>query len=391
MIVRRKILHFAQAGDTSGFFPQLARWHQRERYEMYFGTLNPIEPSLRQSMESAGVRCFSCDCGSRPAYPLGMVRLARFLRRNRIDVLHTHLFEPSVIGLTAGRIAGARVLVMTRHYSDYHTRIDKHWHVRLDCLCTRLAHRVIAVSRHTAEHMTSVEGAPASKIRVVLNGIDFDRVRVSDPAAPPRIRNEFASDGSFLLLVVGRLHPEKGYTHLFQALPAIRARASRPVIVLVAGAGPFLDRYRAEVASLGCADIVRFLGFRSDVADLIAASDVMVLPSVAEAFGLALTEALHLGTPVVATRVGGIPEIVDDGLDGVLVPGGDHHALSEAIGALLNDPERRRRLVGAGRAKVATRFAFERMVRSYEQLYDELTAGSEDRVLAGSLGHHPGL
>lgn len=370
--MRKHLLHFAQDSDTSGYFPQLARWHDRDRYRMFFGTLQPMAPWLRAYMESQGVECFSCDCQRRSSYPLGMLRLARFLRRQRIDILHTHLFEPSVIGLQAGVLAGVPQRVMTRHYSDYHTRIHKKWHVRLDQLCIRLSHGVIAVSEHTAEHMISQEGARPNKIHTVLNGIDFDRVRLSSPEAPARLRREFAPSDGPLLLMVGRLHPEKGYQFLFEALTKLKGRLDRPVRLLVAGQGPLEDFYRRMVQSLGCADAVEFLGFRKDVADLMAASDLVVLPSVAEAFGLVLTEALYLGTPVVATRVGGIPEIVTDGIDGVLVPPADSQALADALADLLRDPERRARMAGSGRQKVQARFKFEDMVRAYEAIYKRL-------------------
>jgi glycosyltransferase involved in cell wall biosynthesis len=136
--------------------------------------------------------------------------------------------------------------------------------------------------------------------------------------------------------------------------------------------------------------MVNFLGFRKDSPDLIAAADLLILPSLAEAFGLVLTEALYLGTPVVATRVGGIPEIVDDGIDGALVPPGDSKALASAIIELLANPERRQRLAGPGREKVLERFRFEDMVRSYETIYTNIaanqpsTAGQEMRAAADS-------
>jgi glycosyltransferase involved in cell wall biosynthesis len=385
----KRILHFAEDGDTSGFFPQLARWHDRDRYQMFFGTLKPIAGWLRDFMEAQGVRCISCDCRSRASYPLGMLRLAHFLRRERIDLLHTHLFDPSIVGLAAGVLAGTPLRVLTRHYSDYHTRINKTWHVRLDQLCTRLSHAVIAVSRHTAEHLIVAEGAPPEKVHTILNGIDFDRVRLSDPDAPRRLRAEFAPDGAALLLIVARLHPEKGHEFLFRALAALRNRVDRPVRLLVAGTGTFETAYRQMVRDLGCEDAVRFLGFRKDAPDLMAAADLLVLPSLAEAFGLALTEALYLGTPVVATRVGGIPEIVEDGIDGVLVPPGDSATLANALAELLNDPEKRRRLAGAGRARVGDCFRFEAMVRSYEGVYEELAGNRKETNHARSVGCHP--
>jgi glycosyltransferase involved in cell wall biosynthesis len=372
---RLHVFHFAQDDDTSGFFPQLATWHDRSRYRMSFGTLKPIAPWLRELMTTQGVACFSGGAQRRAAYPAVALRLARLLRRERVDVVHTHLFEPSVVGLTAGTLAGVNGRVLTRHYSDYHTRIDKRWHVRLDQLSTRLSQVVIAVSRHTADHLVNLEGAPSAKVRTVLNGIDFQRVRLSCPDAPARLRQELGGAGAHLLLVPARLHPEKGHTHLFRALPDILRAADRPVILLLAGAGPFETAYRNEVSRLGCSDSVRFLGFRRDLPDLMAVADLVVLPSVAEAFGLVVAEALYLGTPVVATRVGGIPEIVDDGLDGVLVPPADSAALAAAVSSLLRDPERRHRLAAAGRAKVVARFRFEDMVRAYERIYEELPLG----------------
>jgi glycosyltransferase involved in cell wall biosynthesis len=384
----QRILHFAQDSDTSGFFPQLALWHDRRRYRMFFATLNPIAPWLREFMEAHGVPCFSCDCRHRAEYPLGMARLAAFLRRERVDIVHTHLFEPSIIGLLAGVLARTRTRVMTRHYSDYHTRINKKYHVRLDQLCTQLCHGVMAVSQHTAHHMISQEGAPRDKVQVVLNGIDFERVKLSGPDARQRVRREFGAEHAYLLLIIARLHPEKGHTYLFKALPELKRRLNRSFLLLVAGTGTFEAAYRAEVHSLGGDDVVRFLGFRPDAPDLMASADLVVLPSVAEAFGLVLTEALYLGTPVVATKVGGIPEIVDDGVDGVLVPPADHQALADAIAGLLDNAERRQALAGAGREKVLRRFRFQDMVRSYEAIYRQLTRQAQEAAHARSLRDH---
>ena len=366
----RRVLHFAQDSDTSGLFPALAQWHDRRRYRMYFGTLNPIAPWLSDYMTASDVDVLSCDARHRAQFPLALIRLARFLHRERIDVLHTHLFEPSVIGLQAGVIARTPVHVMTRHYSDYHTRIDKKWHVRLDRMCTRLCHDVIAVSAHTANHLIDVEGAPAEKIHTVLNGFDTSRIEIPDPAQRERVRREFDAVDPYLLVVVGRLHPEKGYEYLFRALPSIRESVDRSVVLLVAGAGPFEGEFRRQVTDLGCEREVRFLGFRDDASALMGAADLVVLPSVAEAFGIALAEALYISTPVVATTVGGIPEIVDDGADGVLVPPGNSEALADAIADLLNDAERRAEMTGAGRDKVLRRFSFEWMVKQYEEIYD---------------------
>lgn len=369
-----KVLHFAQADDTSGYFPQLAKRHDHSKSRMYFGTLNRMAPWLRDVMAAEGVGCFDCGCRTRTEYPLGLLRLVRFLRRAEIDVFHAHLFEPAVIGLPAAVLAGTRVRILTRHYSDYHTRIDRRWHTRLDQLCTTMSHAVIAVSRHTAQHLVEREGAPPEKVHVVLNGIDFERVRPSDPRSRERLRSELNVGESYVLLTAARLHPEKGYEHLFAALPGIMAQLDRRCVLLIAGTSALEAHYRELARSLGLEAAVRFLGYRTDIADLMLSADLFVLASVAEAFGLVLAEALYLGVPVVATRVGGIPEIVDDGVDGVLVPPGDSAALAQAVVELLRNPGRRAALAGAGRAKVERRFRFVDMMRSYERIYEELLA-----------------
>lgn len=368
-----RILHFAEQADTSGFFAQLAKWHDPRRYSMTFGTLGRIDLALHQALLDRDVRCFSLDCSSRREYPKALVRLARTLRRDGVDVIHTHLFDPSVVGLSAALLAGTPARVMTRHYSDYHTRIDRPWHVRLDQLCTRLSHAVIAVSEHTAEHMIAREAAPRSKIHVVLNGIDFDRVQ-PQPGARERVRAELGAGDAVLILLMARLHPEKGQSYLFEAIPVLRQRVARPFVVAVVGAGGFETAYRQQVHALSADDVVRFLGFRRDAADLMAAADVVALPSVAEAFGLVLAEALYLGKPVVASRVGGIPEIVTDGVDGLLVPPADSAALAEALARLIDDPLLRARLGGAGSERVRQSFSFENMMRRYERIYDRLGA-----------------
>ena len=367
----RTVLHLALDADTSGFFPQLATWHDRQRFRMTFGTLRPMDSRLQAHMESEGVPCLDLGCRRRSSYPLGLVRLVLFLRRAGVDILHTHLFDPSVVGLAAGWLARTPLRVVTRHYSDYHTRIARPVHVWLDRLCTRLSHRVIAVSRHTADHLIGVEHALPAKISVIHNGIDFERVRVSSAEAPSRIRAELDLVSKRVVLMAARMHPEKGYEHLLAAFPRVLVQVP-DVVLLIAGTGPFEAEYRALSTSAGLGRSVRFLGFRFDLPDLMAASDLVVLPSLAEAFGLVVAEALYLGVPVVASRVGGIPEIVEDGVDGLLVPPGDDDALARALVRLLVDAERRRKLAGAGRERIASQFSFRQMVQAYERLYDEL-------------------
>lgn len=364
---RIRLLHLVESGDTSGFFPQLARFADHRRFEVRFATLKSAQPALTSALQEAGVPLASFGANSRWRYPAAIASMRRFLRRESIAILHTHLFDPSVVGLVAGTLAGTPARVSTRHHSDYHTRIHRHAHVALDRLATRLSHAVIAVSRHTAEHLVAIEGADPAKVRTIPNGVDFARLVLSPPERRNELRASMASHNRRVALLPGRLHPEKGHSVLFEAL-----QQADNWVALLAGDGPYRAAYEAEVQARGLAERVHFLGYRSDIADLMASVDCVVLPSVAEAFGLVLVEALYLGAPVVASAVGGVPEIVMDGVDGLLVPPGEPRALARALELLATDAGLRERLAGAGRERVAREFAFETMMRGYEALYGEL-------------------
>jgi glycosyltransferase involved in cell wall biosynthesis len=367
----KTLLHFIQDSDTSGIFPNLAKWHDKSRYRVLFASLNEFAPWLREYMESQGVECFSCDARSRKDYLSAILKLSAYLKKEKVDILHVHLFDPSIVGLLAAVKAGTKYRVMTRHYSDYHTRINKKWHVRLDRMCNRLSHKIIGVSEHTSDHVVEIEGVPREKVVTIYNGIDFDRVNPSQDDFKARIRREIEAEGKFLILTTGRLHPEKGYPFLFEAAAKLKKQV-RPFVWLIAGKGQFEGEFRNQVTNLGCDDVIKFIGFRKDIPDLMSTADVFVLPSVAEAFGVVFAEAIYLGTPIVATNIGGIPEVVTDGVDGILIPPAASGAIADALTDLIDHPEKLKALSGTGKQKVIEKFEFEEMTRKYEAVYDDL-------------------
>lgn len=368
----KTLLHFIQDSDTSGIFPNLAKWHDKKKYRVLFASLYEFAPWLREYMESQGVECFSCDTNSRKDYFSAILKLSNYLKKEKVDILHVHLFDPSIVGLLAGVKAGVKCRVMTRHYSDYHTRINKKWHVKLDQICNRLSHKIIGVSKHTSDHVVEIEGTPREKVVTIYNGIDFDRVKPSEGDFKTKIRQEFNAEDKFLILTTGRLHPEKGYPYLFEAVAKLKKLTNKPFIWLIAGKGPFDEEFRRQVSDLGCDDVVKFIGFRRDIPNLMSAADIFVLPSVAEAFGVVFAEAIYLETPIVATKIGGIPEIVTDGIDGILIPPANSNAIAEIVADLINNPEKLKSLAGTGKQKIIERFGFEEMTRKYEGVYEKI-------------------
>jgi len=303
--------------------------------------------------------------------------LAAYLRRREIDLLHAHLFRAELLGTRAAQTAGTPVVVATAHSSRVRSPAD----IAALAAVTPSIDRLIAPSGAVAAKVRA-EGRGAAEITVVPNGVDLDRF------SPHRSSQEMAEvraslgipPGAFLIGVVARLEPEKGHRYLLEALPPILDAVPDAWLLLV-GEGSQTDALRAQAGSLAlpARQKVVVAGFQTDVGAVTQALDVAVLPSLREAQGLVLLEAMAAGRPVVASAVGGIPETVRDGVDGVLVPPADPDALAAAIIRLAGDAQLRDRLAAAGRRRVEDRCSVTASVRQVEAIY------AEEVVRAGVL------
>ena len=327
-------------------------------------------PALASDFESIGAAvvpmgpCASFD-------PLCCLRLRSYVARERIQVVHTHMDVADFHGALAARLGGARAVVSTKHAPD-EFRSRRTWKRPAFLLLERLAYAmddaVIVVSEGLASFLETTEHLPRRKMTVIGHGVGAPsnalprgeerralRLRPFDP----------------LLGAVGRLSPEKGHVHIVRALPAIIAAFPQAGLVL-AGDGPERPRLEAEARRLGVAERVEFLGQRRDVHRILAALDLFLQPSLYEGFGLSLLEAMASRLPVVASRVGGIPEIVDDGESGVLVPPGDPGALAGAAIAILRDPERARQLAETAAIRARERHSIAWEAARVDALYTRI-------------------
>ena len=317
--------------------------------------------------------------------------LAGLMRRLACDIVHSYLWTADVLAGLASTLARAPVRLATVG-GEYFRAVDDRGIRRARKALLSRGHRVaywpfdrvIAVSRRTAEDLTSRAGIRVDprKVITILNGLDLDRVGSTSGVARADLDLDRAAP---VLVTVANFVPMKGHRWLLEAMPRILARFPDATVVL-AGSGPGLEAARERVAAAGLAPRVRILGARADGVDLLALSDVVVLPSVAaEGLPITILEALALGKPVVATRVGGIPEAIQDGETGLLVPPGDPQALADAVSALLADPARAAAMAARGRAAARARFSAEVMVRQIERLYLELAAAKG--LMGDSTGH----
>jgi glycosyltransferase involved in cell wall biosynthesis len=314
--------------------------------------------------------------GFRSAGYLGQVaRLARDLRRGRIEIVHSYGFYCHMLAIPAARLAGVEVVVASIRDCGVYLTPGQQRAQRFLC---GLADCVLTNATAVKTWLVDGGGDPA-RIAIIHNGVDLSQFTA--PAAGgarphPRIREEFGfEDTCPLVVVVARLSRTKGINYLIEAAPTILARRPDTRFLLV---GPddwgnqakLADRVRA----LGLDRAIRFSGDRTDVPAILADATVSVLPSLSEAMPNGVLESMAAGVPVVATRVGGIPEAIEDGRNGLLVPPANAPALAEAISRLLDAPAEAARLGRAGRETIEERFSLEQMVRSTTNLYVDLLA-----------------
>lgn len=262
-----------------------------------------------------------------------------------VDIVHTHgHFALNVLARVAGRLAGARVLSHMHIQNAFRAGHGRRAQILLDNATARLCFAIVAVSEATRADLVR-QGYPASRLVTVHNGIE-----PASNVQPVRL-----ADGP-IVLEVARLAEVKGQRTLLEALPQVDATAVFVGRDLEQG-GAYERLLQAEAERLGVADRVVFAGYRDDVPALLAGCDVFCLPSSAEGLPLVVLEAMVQGKPVVATSVGGTPELVVDGETGLLVTPGDAEALSDALAQLLDDPERARLAGEAGKTRVERDFS----------------------------------
>ena len=311
--------------------------------------------------------------------PRTVTRLAALMRESRADLVHTHLWTADVLGGLAARLAGIRRIVSSVAGAYFLPigvsgvrRARRILFSRVFRTIYRGCDRVIAPSRYVAEDLLTRPGirVPRERVRVIENGVDVDDVDRVAHFAGHGLSERWGS-GTPRIAVVSNFFPIKGHRFLVCAIPAV-LRVYPDARFVLAGEGDSRTDVAALADSLGVRGRVTFTGEISDSLELMRASDLVVLPSLSEGLPITLVEAMALGRPVVTTRVGGIPEVVEDGVTARVVPPRDPEALAGAILELLADKNLAAGLGAEARVIARDRFSADRMVRRTEELYLEL-------------------
>jgi glycosyltransferase involved in cell wall biosynthesis len=325
----------------------LAQGLDPERYcihALFLGGAGPLVESLQQ----AGALASVLDWQRGVRDPIGGWKFWRFLRSQRFSIVHIHFGGGSVVALVRAA-TNARIV---RHF---HGRILEGKSLTPVRLSAQRVDAVVAVSQAVAECVAD------GNARVIYAGLSVP------PTGPPRRQ----SGSQIVIGTAGRLVKLKGIDYLLSAAAALQHEF--PALrVEIAGAGPEREKLEAAVAQAGLEERVKFLGWIEDIRTVLPRWDVFVMPSLEEGFPIAALDAMAAGLPVIATPVGGVPELIEDGATGWLVPPRDIESLTSRLRILLSDPELRARMGAAGYARMRDHFSCAQMTARFAQLYDEL-------------------
>ncbi len=391
-----KFLTLFGIGGTEKQVVNLTKRFDRGVFELSFGCLSRWGELIGEVEREQGIPVAEYPLKS--FYELNafrqQYRFARALRRDRIQIMHSYNFYGNVFSVPAAKLAGVPCIIASVRDLGVYLRPAQ---LRAQRWICKLADSIVVNASAIREWLVA-DGYPASKITVIRNGVDVHRYGPRGDGA--RLRQEFSLPPKApLVVMLSRLNPKKGIECFIEAAARVHARQPEACFLAVGEAyrrdeGGFKTdpvyrgKLEARVAQLGLKDHFRFTGMREDVPEILAAAAVSVLPSYSEGVSNTLLESMSAGVPVVATRVGGTPEVIRDGQHGLLVEAGDAPAVANAICRVLEDEVLAARLGTEARQRMEQEFAFEVVVRRTQDLYQELLAAKTGRRNGGPHAGH---
>ncbi len=363
-------------GGAEQVVKSLVKGLNKAKFRPFICCLND-EGRFADELKAQGIQVFALN--KKRGIDFSVVpKLVKIIKENNINVVHTHLWGANLWGRLAANEAHIPVVV-TEHNVDVwknpiHFVIDRFLFRKTDCF--------VAVSEMVRGFYSQKLGVTREKIEVVYNGVEIKVPQC--PCAPvpqqKNIKNELGiNDDEKVIAVIGRLVPQKGIEFFLNAMKGVfnhrPSTIDNRLKILIVGEGPLLNNLKLKVKNEKLEDKVEFLGFRKDIPEILSITDILVLPSSREGLPMILLEAMAAGVIVVATRVGGTPELLQDGFNGFLIEYGDAVGLEKEIQHILTMDERTRdEIIGNAKNTVKDKFSLEKMVVEHERIYQQLIA-----------------
>ncbi len=360
---------------------------KKEGYDarLAYGFTSGDEGELITAAESMGIDLYYIPQMKREISPMNDIRafleLYKLIKKEGFGIVHTHTSKAGILGRFSARLAGVPVIIHSPHGHIFDPEANIRgvskgifgirFFVFLERLAARRTDKIITLTKLEIEQHLKAGVGEREKFIAIYSGIEIEKFLSVGVNAGEKKRDLQIPSGVPVLGTVGRLDSVKGHKFLLDAIPYIK-RASQGIKVLIIGDGPLRLDLENQAKRLGVEDNVLFLGMRDDVPELLNCIDVFVLPSLYEGMGRALVEAEAAGVPVVATQVGGVPEVVLDGKTGILIPPKDPARLAEAVILLLKDKDKRISMGIEGRKFVTRLFGTEAMINKVSDLYEDM-------------------
>ncbi|HEX2988603.1 MAG TPA: glycosyltransferase family 4 protein [Chloroflexota bacterium] len=329
-------------------------------------------PTLLKEFQATGAEVF--DLSTRRTFsPLLIPRLTGILRDGRYQILHTHLLKADSYGAVAGMLARTPVVLSSKHNDEIALQNPRV--ATVHGLLSRLDRKVIVLSDYVGRYVSSVGKVDRTRIDRVYYGIQPTTAATAEDGA--RVRAELGIPAEApLIATVGRLMEQKGLVYLLQAMKILGDRLPEARLLVVGDSQDGRDGYKMELLkqweSMGLQGKVVFTGVRHDIPAVVQAIDLFAMASLWEGFGLVFLEAMAAARPIVATEVSAVPEVVENGVTGLLVPPRDPQALADAMYRLLTERDRATAMGEAGLLKLKQQFSEDKMVQAIEQIYSQL-------------------
>jgi glycosyltransferase involved in cell wall biosynthesis len=357
------ITHDLATGGLQQVIVNICRTLDRNYFDVSVLCLRELG-RLTPEIEKLGIKVFRIPQKEDGVDYLSFLKVAKILRQQKAEVIHTHNTQPFIDGVIGGLLAGVKTIVHTDHARDFP---DKKRYMFAEWLMSHFVYRVVGVSEHTSRNLIHYEKISKGKIVTIYNGIEGSKYDIAIDKATKKSELGIKNKGPIIGVGV-RLSQQKGVSYLLQAMPEL-IRTLPDMTLVIAGEGPLEEDLKNEAASLGISNHVIFLGPRLDMPELLKLFDLYVLPSLWEGLPMVLLEAMASGCPIVATAVGGNASAVRDGFNGSLVKPRDAKALSDEIIRVLSSADILKKYSVNGIDTFREKFEARVMTKRYEQLY----------------------